>query len=130
MSGWIVGQERAGVKGGRPLGIMPESRNRHSQHHPYRHSRLHPYRHSQHPYTVIPAQAGIQKCPIGSMPVFGIAVLDSRLRGNDGVRGRSPSPMSFRPLSYVIPSVAEESENLEMESRAGIVDSSATLGMT
>ena len=34
------------------------------------------------------------------------------------------------PPSYVIPSVAEESKNLEMESRAGISDSSATLGMT
>ena len=34
--------------------------------------------------TVIPAQAGIQKCLIGSRPVFGSTVLDSRLRGNDG----------------------------------------------
>ena len=33
-------------------------------------------------------------------------------------------------ISYVIPSVAEESKNLEMESGAGILDSSATLGMT
>ena len=38
--------------------------------------------------------------------------------------------MSFRPLYYVIPSVAEESKNPEMESTAGISDSSATLGMT
>ena len=36
-----------------------------------------------HP-TVIPAQGGIRKCPIGSMPVFGNTTLDSRLRGNDG----------------------------------------------
>ena len=35
-----------------------------------------------------------------------------------------------QPLSYVIPSVAEESKSLEMDSRAGILDSSATLGMT
>ena len=55
------------------------------------------------------------------MPVFGRTVLDSRLRGNDG---------GGLPLSYVIPSVAEESESLEMESTAGISDSSATLGMT
>ena len=33
-------------------------------------------------------------------------------------------------LYYVIPSVAEESKNLEMDSRSGILDSSATLGMT
>jgi len=36
----------------------------------------------------------------------------------------------LQPTYYVIPSVAEESENLEMESTAGILDSSATLGMT
>ena len=35
----------------------------------------------------------------------------------------APSTMSFR-------GVAEESENPEMESTAGIADSSATLGMT
>ena len=35
-----------------------------------------------------------------------------------------------RPPCYVIPSVAEESKNPEMESRSGISDSSATLGMT
>ena len=34
--------------------------------------------------TVIPAQTGIHKYRMGSMTVFGIAVLDSRLRGNDG----------------------------------------------
>ena len=34
--------------------------------------------------TVLPAQAGIQKYLMGSMPVFGRTVLDSRLRGNDG----------------------------------------------
>ena len=33
-------------------------------------------------------------------------------------------------IYYVIPSVAEESKSLEMESTAGILDSSATLGMT
>ena len=33
-------------------------------------------------------------------------------------------------LHYVIPSVAEESKSPELESRAGISDSSATLGMT
>ena len=44
--------------------------------------------------------------------------------GREGrLRERSPS-------SYVIPSVAEESEMPEMESTAGISDSSATLGMT
>ena len=37
--------------------------------------------------TVIPAQAGIQECLIGGMPVFGNTILDSRLRGNDGRRG-------------------------------------------
>ena len=37
--------------------------------------------------TVIPAYAGIQKCLIGSMPVFGNTTLDSRLRGNDGKGG-------------------------------------------
>ena len=36
----------------------------------------------------------------------------------------------MQPLSHVIPSVAEESKNPEMESRSGIPDSSATLGMT
>ena len=47
--------------------------------------------------------------------------MDSRLRGNDDCGAAPP---------YVIPSVAEESKNPEMESRAGIADSSATLGMT
>ena len=36
----------------------------------------------------------------------------------------------MQSLPYVIPSVAEESKNPEMESTAGISDSSATLGMT
>ena len=35
-----------------------------------------------------------------------------------------------QPPYHVIPSVAEESKNPEMESRASIRDSSATLGMT
>ena len=35
-----------------------------------------------------------------------------------------------QPISYVIPSVAVESKSLEMESKPGISDSSATLGMT
>ena len=35
-----------------------------------------------------------------------------------------------RQPPYVIPSVAEESKSLEMDSRSGILDSSATLGMT
>ena len=39
-------------------------------------------------------------------------------------------PLILNLLKDVIPSVAEESENLEMESTAGILDSSATLGMT
>ena len=61
-----------------------------------------PCRHSYTPQTVIPAltviptQAGTQKCPIGSMPVFDNTVLDSRLRGNDGRAIRNKSPMSFR----------------------------------
>ena len=44
------------------------------------------------------------------------------LRGNDGSGGAT--------TLHVIPSVAEESKSLEMESTAGISDSSATLGMT
>ena len=53
--------------------------------------------------------SGNPENPDGSMMVFGRTVLDSRLRGNDGCVSR--------PLSYVIPSVAEESKSLEMESR-------------
>ena len=70
------------------------------------------------------------------LPILGKQPLDSRLRGNDG-RGMAGMAVGKRnPLShvipppYVIPSVAEESKNLEMESRSGIADSSATLGMT
>ena len=38
--------------------------------------------------------------------------------------------LTLNLLQDVIPSVAEESKNLEIESTAGILDSSATLGMT
>ena len=41
-------------------------------------------RHSRRPLTVIPAQAGIQEALTGNRLVFVTAVLDSRLRGNDG----------------------------------------------
>ena len=51
-------------------------------------------RHSRPISTVIPAQAGIQKCLIGSRLGFDNAVLDSRLRGNDGC-GRPPLPRRF-----------------------------------
>ena len=36
----------------------------------------------------------------------------------------------LQPLYYVIPSVAEESEMPALDSIAGFLDSSATLGMT
>ena len=39
-------------------------------------------------------------------------------------------PLILNLFEDVIPSVAEESKNLEMDSRTGISDSSAVLGMT
>ena len=46
------------------------------------------------------------------------------------LESRSSPAMSFRPLSPVIPSVAEESEMPALDSISGFLDSSATLGMT
>ena len=40
------------------------------------------------------------------------------------------TPLILSWLPDVIPSIAEESKSLEVESGAGILDSSATLGMT
>ena len=59
------------------------------------------------------------------------AICGNRLPGN-GLANRTPSAKSFRAHStpYVIPSVAEESENPAVDSISGFSDSSATLGMT
>ena len=46
---------------------------------PYRHSRRPLYRHSR--------VSGNPEMTAGNMPVYAIAVLDSRLRGNDGREG-------------------------------------------
>ena len=65
---------------------------------------------------------------------FGLSAMPGLSAGSGGLRGsmlasRGRPTMSFH-LSHVIPSVAEESKNPEMESRATFSDSSATLGMT
>ena len=82
------------------------------------------------PSTVIPAQAGIQNRIAKDRHTTNRAFLDSRLRGNDGKRATAPSLCHSENPHHVIPSVAEESENPEIESKAGFSDSSATLGMT
>ena len=53
-----------------------------------------------------------------------------RSRGIQGVFTLFIAVPDNQTLYYVIPSVAEESKSLEMESKPGILDSSATLGMT